>query len=68
MGLLGADRGEPEVARLLVQARSASVQASSPSPQVKAAAAQVGDRNWNLRKKILCPTIEVVGKGKVIMR
>ena len=31
------------MARLLVQARSASVQASSPSAQDKAAAAQVGD-------------------------
>ena len=36
-----------------------SVQAYSLSPQVKAAAAQVGGRNWNWRKKILCPTIEV---------
>jgi hypothetical protein len=39
---------------------SASFQASSPSAQVKAAAAQVGDRNWNWEKKILCSTIEVI--------
>jgi len=48
------------MAPLLVQVRSASVQASSPSAQVKAAAAQAGDRNWNWRKKILCPTMEVL--------
>jgi hypothetical protein len=35
---------------LLAQARSALVQASSPSAQVKVAAAQVGDRNWNWEK------------------
>jgi hypothetical protein len=40
------------VATLLAQARSASVQASSPSAQVKVAVAQVGDRNWNWEKKI----------------
>ena len=31
----------------------------SPSAQVKAAAAQVGDCNWIWRKSILCPTIQV---------
>jgi hypothetical protein len=28
----------------------------SPSAQVKAAAAQIADLNWNWEKKILCPT------------
>ena len=39
------------MAALLAQARSVSVQASSPSPQVKAAVTQVGNRNWNWEKK-----------------
>jgi hypothetical protein len=39
------------MATLLAQARSALVQASSPSAQVKAAEVQVGDRNWNWEKK-----------------
>jgi hypothetical protein len=38
---------------------AASVQAYSPLVQDKAAAAQVGDRNWNWGKNILCPTFEV---------
>jgi hypothetical protein len=42
------------MATLLVQARSASVQTSSPSGQAKATVAQVGHRNWNWEKKILC--------------
>jgi hypothetical protein len=37
---------------LLAQARSALVQASSTSPQVKVAVGQVGDRNWNWGKKL----------------
>jgi len=53
--------GWPEMATLLAQARTASVQASSPSAQIKAAVPQVGDRNWNWRKHILCPTIRVFG-------
>ncbi len=40
------------MARLLAQA-------ASPSAQGKAAAAQVGDRNWNWRKNLSCPTIRV---------
>jgi len=48
------------MARLLAQAASPSVQASSPSAQGKAAAAQVGDRNWNWRKNLSCPTIRVI--------
>jgi hypothetical protein len=45
---------------LLVKACSASLQAYSPSAQVKAAAAQVGDRNCNGEKKILYSTNEVI--------
>jgi hypothetical protein len=48
------DRGPKIDPRLFVQARSASIQASSPSAQVKAAVPQVGDRNWNWEE--LCPT------------
>ena len=44
------------MARLLAQAGSPLVQASSPSAQGKAAAAQVGDRNWNWRNNLSCPT------------
>jgi hypothetical protein len=58
MGYLGADRGAPEMATL-VQARSASVHASSPSGQVKAAVGQADHCNWNWEKKILCSTIGV---------
>ncbi len=36
------------------------VQAGSPSAQAKAAAVQVGGRNWNWRKNLSCPTIEVI--------
>jgi hypothetical protein len=43
--LTGAGNGHPPA-----QAHSASVQASSPSAQAKAALPQVGDRNWNWRK------------------
>jgi len=43
--------GERKMATLLAQARSALVQASSPSAQVKAAEVQAGDRNWNWGKK-----------------
>src|SRR5271154_4972682 len=53
MGALGADRRGPEMTRLLVPARSTSVQASSPSSQVKAAAGQVGDRNWKWEKNLV---------------
>jgi len=45
------------MATLLAQARSASVQASSPSAQVKAAVAKVGDYNWNWEEKILYSAI-----------
>jgi hypothetical protein len=45
MGPLGGRQRGPEMAHLLVQGGSASVQASSPSSQVKAAVGQVGDRN-----------------------
>ena len=38
----------------------ASVQASSPSAQDKAVAAQIGDRDRNWREKVLCSTIGVV--------
>jgi hypothetical protein len=48
-----------KAARLLAHACSASVQASSPSAQVKVAAGQIGDRNWNWKKKFLCSTIGV---------
>ena len=40
------------------QASSVSLQASSPSAELEAAAAQVGDRKWNWEKKILYLTIE----------
>jgi hypothetical protein len=49
MGPLGADLG-PEMASLLVKACSASVQDSSPSAQIEASAAQVGDRIWSGEK------------------
>ncbi len=49
---------------LLAQAHSVSVQASSFSAQAKAALPQVGDRNWNWRKNLLCPTIEGVLLGE----
>jgi hypothetical protein len=58
-GPFGSRRQGPEMVSLLVKACSTSIQASSPSAQVKAAAAQVGDRNWNWEKKILCPTIGI---------
>jgi hypothetical protein len=45
MGPLGADRGWKWPDSSYLQARSASIQASSPSAQIKAAAAQAGDRN-----------------------
>jgi hypothetical protein len=48
------------MATLLEQAHSASVQASSPSAQVKAAVAKIGDHNWNWEKKILYSTMGVV--------
>ena len=57
MGRLGAETGGPEMARLLVQAGSPSLQASSLSAQAKAAAPQVDVRNWNWEKKILCPNM-----------
>lgn len=51
---------------LLAQARSALVQASSPSAQDKAAAAQVGDRKWNWEEKILYSIIEVL-RNKIFL-
>jgi hypothetical protein len=45
--------GGPKMATLLAQARSASVQASSPSAQIKAGVPQVGNRNWTWEKKNL---------------
>ena len=48
------------MATLLAQARSASVQASSPPAQVKAAVAQISDRDWDCEKKTLCSTIRVI--------
>ena len=45
--------GERKMATLLAQARSALVQASSPSAQVKAAEVQAGDRNWNWGKNLI---------------
>jgi len=53
----------PKMAHLL---DSASVQASSPSAQAKAAAALVGDRNWNWKKKILCPTTWVQNQRQMV--
>ena len=47
------------MAHLRVQARPASIQASSPLLQVKAAVAQVGDCDWIKREKILCSTMGV---------
>jgi hypothetical protein len=41
------------MARLLVKACSASLQASSPSPQVEEAAGQVDSRNWNWKKTVI---------------
>ena len=53
MGYLGGDRGAPEMVTLPVQARSASVQAFSPSGQVKAAVGQAGHRKLELGEKDL---------------
>jgi hypothetical protein len=47
------------MAPFLAQACLASLQAYSPSAQVKAAAVEVGDLNWNGEKKIILPTMEV---------
>jgi hypothetical protein len=47
------------MARLLVQARSASVQASLPLAQVKAAAAQVGDLLVTSRLSLVAGDISV---------
>jgi hypothetical protein len=63
LGLSRADRGGRKWLPLLEQARSVWLQASSPSAQVKTAAAQVGDRNWNWRGKISCPTIRVCSRN-----
>lgn len=57
--MYGLTRGALEMATLLVQALSASVQASSPSTQVKAVEGQVGDRGWDQDKKILSSTVRV---------
>jgi hypothetical protein len=55
------DLAEPRMGPLT--ARSGVItrrSASLPSAQVKTAAAHIGDRNWNWRKKILCPTMWIV--------
>lgn len=50
--ILGADMGAAnDPAPLHMQAGSASVQASSPSAQVKGAPPQVGEHRWNWREK-----------------
>ena len=36
------------------------ISGSSPPAQVKARAVQVGDRDWNWERKILCSTIRVL--------
>lgn len=59
MGPLRADRGSQKRPCLLVPARSASVQASSPLAQVKVVPAQEGGHNWNWGEKILCPCTQV---------
>ena len=50
------------LAQGVLRACSGSAQACSPSAQAKAATGQVGGRNWNWGKKILCPTIGVLDK------
>ena len=56
---IGTDTGRPEMVHLLTKAGSASAQA-------KAAAPQVGDRNWHWRTNILCSTIQVIGAPSLI--
>ena len=54
--ILNTSHRKIEINYFLAQTRSASVKASSLSSQVKAAVAQVNDRNWNWEEKILCLT------------